>query len=389
MRCRILLGAVGVLGALTACGGGPPPIPAANGDASSATATTEATAATEATAITEATATEATAATTSTVVVEAATPDAVTAVATEAATPVATEAAATTTVTTEGATGDAAAVVGAFLQGTIAETGVAELGTLVSPAYQSLLANGQGIGELLRVQNLPQGFSVTESTPGADGVTEVRAALAYETGTVERIFKLAYQQDTQQWFIADIVDPALSEVTAAAPAAQPAEALAAPAAKPADAPAAPEAQPAEVPAASGKAVPIDAIACEELRTAVASRLGTEVNIAEALFNDGADVSGTSCQLVAKGNGTQFKDVGDVALDLRTLLEERGWTADIRYTADGPTGSRTGFRKDNSVALVSAGWTPTPDVQCEGPIAGCNIAKEQQLVTVTLEVAAIE
>ncbi|HSH82310.1 MAG TPA: hypothetical protein VLA19_27600, partial [Herpetosiphonaceae bacterium] len=157
----------------------------------------------------------------------------------------------------------------------------------------------------------------------------------------------------------------------------------------AEAPAAPAAQPAEVPAASGKAVPIDAIACEELRTAVASKLGTEVNSAEALFNDGADVSGTSCQLVAKGNGTQFKAVGDVALDLRTLLEERGWTADMRYAADGPTGSRTGFRKDNSVALVSSGWTPTPDVQCEGPIAGCNIAKEQQLVTVTLEVADIE
>ncbi|HSH77799.1 MAG TPA: hypothetical protein VLA19_04615, partial [Herpetosiphonaceae bacterium] len=225
MRCRILLGAVGVLGALTACGGGPPPIPAANGDASSATATTEATAATEATAITEATVTEATAATTSTVALETATPDAATAVATEAA--------AATAVSAEGTTGDAAAVVGAFLQGAIAEIGVAELGTLVSPAYQSLLANGQGIGELLRVQNLPQGFSVTESAPGTDGVTEVRAALEYETGTVERVFKLAYQQDTQQWLIADIVDPALSEVTAATPAAQPAEAPASPAAQPA------------------------------------------------------------------------------------------------------------------------------------------------------------
>ncbi len=387
MRCRILLGAVGVLGALTACGGGPPPIPAANGDASSATATTEATAATEATAITEATVTEATAATTSTVALETATPDAATAVATEAATAVATEAAAATAVSAEGTTGDAAAVVGAFLQGAIAEIGVAELGTLVSPAYQSLLANGQGIGELLRVQNLPQGFSVTESTPGADGVTEVRAALEYETGTVERVFKLAYQQDTQQWIIADIVDPAASAETPGTPAAS-AETPGAPAASGAAA-AAPAVQPADLPVAAGKAVPIEATACEELRIAAASKLGTEVNSAEALFNDGAAVSGTSCQLVAKGYGTQFKAMGDVALDLSTLLEERGWTPDMRYAADGPTGSRTGFRKDNSVALVSSGWTPTPDVQCEGPIAGCNIAREQQLVTVTLEVADIE
>ena len=352
MRCRMLMVAAAALVALTGCGGGPPPIPvAATGASAATTAVTE-------TAISEATSTAVSADETATA--DVATPEATTDAATaEEQAPASDQ-------------GEPADVVRAFLEGAVAETGAADLRALVSSAYGAQLDNGQPAGELLGVQSLPQGFTIAEVTPAGDGLMDVHATLQYEGGAVERVFQLTYQEDTQQWVITGIADPT-TEV--AAPLAAEATAVAA--------------EPNAALAAAGVARPIAAEACEDLRAAVASKLSVEVIGTEALFNDGRALSGTSCQLVAKGNGTQFKAVGDVALDLGALFTERGWTPDMSYAADGPTGTRIGFRNANSIALASVGWTPTPDVSCEGPIADCTIPDEQQLFTVSVEVAEIE
>jgi hypothetical protein len=96
-------------------------------------------------------------------------------------------------------------------------------------------------------------------------------------------------------------------------------------------------------------------------------------------------SGTSCQLTAMGTGVDFESPWAVADAVKEMLAGRGWQPDIRYQADGPTGTGVGFRKDNRLCLLSVNWQPSPDVDCpdDWPLSACNLAPQQQLYELNL------
>jgi hypothetical protein len=57
-------------------------------------------------------------------------------------------------------------------------------------------------------------------------------------------------------------------------------------------------------------------------------------------------------------------------------------------ADGPTGTGSGFRREDQVCLVGARWQPDDSANCpkDQPITTCQMTPEQQLYTVTLDCA---
>lgn len=135
--------------------------------------------------------------------------------------------------------------------------------------------------------------------------------------------------------------------------------------------------------------PIEADECAALRKDLAATLGVEVRQGSAPFEDYAvGGRGTCCLLQATGTGLDFASDLAVTSNLQFLFEDQGWALDVRYTADGPTGTAFGLRKDNRLALVAVMWTPSADANCpdDQPISSCNLKPEQKLYTITTRVA---
>jgi hypothetical protein len=134
--------------------------------------------------------------------------------------------------------------------------------------------------------------------------------------------------------------------------------------------------------------PLPAEACAELQEAMEEVLAVDVTMEEAHFEDIiGGMTGSGCLLSAKGTGRNFPSFIEVAQDLSAMMVERGWVEDTRYIADGPTGTATAFRLDNQLALLSVGWDPAPGACPEDqPISACELAPEQQLYSITLQVA---
>lgn len=141
--------------------------------------------------------------------------------------------------------------------------------------------------------------------------------------------------------------------------------------------------------ASGNLRPVDSAECAALRTALEQQLAAPILQASAPFTDSIKgLSGTACQLAAKGTGKEFGSFGEVADKIRALLTEQGWTEDQAYLADGPTGTAAGFRKGSALAVMSVEWQPGPEVQCpaDQPISACEVAPEQQIFGISLSLA---
>jgi hypothetical protein len=66
----------------------------------------------------------------------------------------------------------------------------------------------------------------------------------------------------------------------------------------------------------------------------------------------------------------------------------GWTEQVAYQADGPTGSATAMTRDMGLLLIHAEWSPAPEVSCpaDQPISACVIKPEQQIYTIEIQVA---
>jgi hypothetical protein len=142
-------------------------------------------------------------------------------------------------------------------------------------------------------------------------------------------------------------------------------------------------------ATTGDYQPIDPAECTALRDEIAAVLGVEVEQGTALFEDYAQGGrGTGCLITAKGTGVDFPSTSALASNLHFLLEDLGWVLDIRYAADGPTGTAFALRKENSLVLVGLMWTPSADADCpaDKPISDCKLAPEQILYTITVRVA---
>lgn len=106
---------------------------------------------------------------------------------------------------------------------------------------------------------------------------------------------------------------------------------------------------------------------------------------ETLDDPVSGASGTGCQAMITGTGTQFESPWAVVTELGGMLEEQGWTADPMLVADGPTGTAMGYRKDDQICWAGAMWTPDASADCpeDQPISECELTPEQQIYTVTL------
>jgi hypothetical protein len=135
--------------------------------------------------------------------------------------------------------------------------------------------------------------------------------------------------------------------------------------------------------------PLTGPECEELRALVGETLGKKPDTGLAKFQDiKTGQAGEGCVITLTGTGVDFGSFLDTAQKLQTAFEEAGWEVDLAYLADGPTGTAFGLRKDTKLALVSVGWDPAEGVRCptDFPISACNITPEQQLFTITVNVA---
>ena len=135
--------------------------------------------------------------------------------------------------------------------------------------------------------------------------------------------------------------------------------------------------------------PLSPAACSDLANAMAQTMGVEAATAEAPFQDYiSGKTGVSCQAMATGTGLDFDDFWSGTEDLKRMLEAQGWQEDISYMAGGPTGAGSGFRKDNGLCLLLAGWELSEDADCptDKPIGLCELSPEQKLYTIELNCA---
>lgn len=131
--------------------------------------------------------------------------------------------------------------------------------------------------------------------------------------------------------------------------------------------------------------------CEAVRAALSEELGVAMNMAEVDFHDPVRArQGRACAISVTGTGQDFTSFLDVAQTMRDWLASEGWTENQAYLADGPTGTAFGYEMNDLLALGSVGWQPAEGVECpeDQPISACEVAPEQQIYTVTLELAQL-
>jgi hypothetical protein len=137
--------------------------------------------------------------------------------------------------------------------------------------------------------------------------------------------------------------------------------------------------------------PVDAAECEAIQTAVAGELGVDLTTGQAPFvSEITDLHGTACTITATGTGEDFGNFVDVAQSIRDILTAEGWTENITYLADGPTGTASGYELDNKLALVRVGWEPSDDADCpdDEPISNCELEPSQQIFTLVIELVQL-
>jgi hypothetical protein len=131
-----------------------------------------------------------------------------------------------------------------------------------------------------------------------------------------------------------------------------------------------------------------AAACAAVQADITDIVRTDVTQTEAPLDDPVTgVTRHGCQLAATWTGAKQDDVVGMSQHVSARLTEQGWTEDQRYTADGPTGTVLGFRKDRLLALLSVDWQPGPAVQCpaDQPITECQMLPEQRRYALTLQI----
>ncbi len=136
-------------------------------------------------------------------------------------------------------------------------------------------------------------------------------------------------------------------------------------------------------------VPAPVYLAEGIQAAVQDALGAAGVLSEEPFIDPlTGLGGTGRQVTISGTGVDFASFVAVADTLRQVLEAQGWAEDVSYQADGPTGTAFGYRLDAALALVNVGWEPAPGADCpeDQPISDCDLAPEERLYTITLNIA---
>jgi hypothetical protein len=134
--------------------------------------------------------------------------------------------------------------------------------------------------------------------------------------------------------------------------------------------------------------PVSAEVCQIIQEDASKALTTTFTlVASAPFTDTlTGETGQGCSLTAKGTGVDFGNPSDVTAKLVSAFV--GWTEQVAYQADGPTGSATAMTRDMGLLLIRAEWSPAPEVSCpaDQPISACGIKPEQQVYTIEIQVA---
>lgn len=132
--------------------------------------------------------------------------------------------------------------------------------------------------------------------------------------------------------------------------------------------------------------------CEKLQQAVAQAVGAQLHVSLTTkpFEDYVDrTTGSGCEIqVTGGTGANFQNAGQAVDTVGAILKAQGWKEDQNFAAGGPTSIDTAFRNGNQLALLNAGWSPSPDANCpnDQPISACKLTPAQMIYTVTLQVA---
>ena len=141
-------------------------------------------------------------------------------------------------------------------------------------------------------------------------------------------------------------------------------------------------------APAGAYEPVSAEVCQIIQEDATKALTTTFTfVASAPFTDTVKgEAGQGCNLTAKGTGVDFGNPSDVMAKLVSAFI--GWTEQVTYQADGPTGSATAMTRDMGLMLIRAEWSPAPEVSCpaDQPISACGIKPEQQIYTIEIQVA---
>ena len=146
------------------------------------------------------------------------------------------------------------------------------------------------------------------------------------------------------------------------------------------------------PGAAGGYTPIADAQCTEVQNQLTQALGIDVSrsTAPAAFQDLSGGTGQSCQLVISATGAQFPNMVDAGQRIAGALTPNGWTLDPQYTADSPTGTMHGLRRNNQLAVYNVQWSPAAGVTCpaDQPIATCaqSLTPDQMTYTITVDLA---
>ncbi len=135
--------------------------------------------------------------------------------------------------------------------------------------------------------------------------------------------------------------------------------------------------------------PLDASVCETLKQIGAEALATDMGLEfTAPFMDvfGGE-AGQGCRIATAGYGTQFSSPQNVVTTLAGSMG-LGWTEQVSYQADGPTGSAKGLTRDSALMLISASWEPDLGVECpaDQPIENCELTEDQKFYTIEVTIA---
>jgi hypothetical protein len=135
--------------------------------------------------------------------------------------------------------------------------------------------------------------------------------------------------------------------------------------------------------------PLPPESCYQLGQALVQTLHITVTQEEASIEDPLQATdGTGCRSTALGTGVDFESPVAVSVDIRAMLEEKGWDQDPMYAADGPTGSSSAFRQRGSICFLAVNWSPSEAADCATgqPISACDLDPEQKLYAITLNCA---
>ncbi len=174
--------------------------------------------------------------------------------------------------------------------------------------------------------------------------------------------------------------PAATEEAAPAATEVPSPAATPEAAAPTEAP---SAEPADF-------EPLPGSECDQLSQEMSSVLGVEFSLTKEVscldFVTGK--SGIGCAMSATGDGNDFENQGIVSQDVTLRMGSLGWSPDIQYAADGPTGTVVGFSKDLRLCLLDASWEASDDAECDPnrPISECELTPEQKQFDIVLTCA---